>query len=66
MGLTTEEFVEYLKGLVRHPYGIRAWARCHNVSWQYVSNVIHHRKPPGRKILEACGYERVVTYRPRQ
>jgi transcriptional regulator with XRE-family HTH domain len=33
------------------------------VSSQYLSDVLHGRREPGPKILNALGLERVVTYR---
>lgn len=32
-------------------------------SQQYLSDVLHGRKEPGAKILDALGLERVITYR---
>jgi DNA-binding transcriptional regulator YdaS (Cro superfamily) len=42
-----------------------AWARDHNLSPAYVSDVINGRREPGPAILEALGIERVVVYRPK-
>jgi DNA-binding transcriptional regulator YdaS (Cro superfamily) len=39
----------------------RAWADLHNVSDQYVSDVLKGRRRPGPAILEALGLE--VSYR---
>ncbi len=58
------QFRAYLRALTYQVGGIKKWALEHDVSWQYVSNVIHDRRPPGEKILRATGYERVVIYRP--
>jgi len=40
----------------------RAWAKRHNISTQYVSDVLSSRRPPGGKILQALGLKRVVSY----
>ena len=40
------------------------WAKEHDVSPAYVSDVLAGRRDPGKKILDALGLERVVTYRP--
>lgn len=39
------------------------WARSKGLAPGYVSDVIHGRKEPGKKILDALGLERVITYR---
>ena len=40
-----------------------AWARQHEMSPQYVSDVLIGRREPGDSILKALELERVVTYR---
>jgi DNA-binding transcriptional regulator YdaS (Cro superfamily) len=52
-----------LKHAVGHSQA--AWARSHNLSPAYVSDVINGRREPGPAILEALGIERVVSYRPK-
>jgi hypothetical protein len=44
--------------------GQAAWARAHKISAQYLNDVLHGRREPGPKILQAIGFEKVVTYRP--
>lgn len=39
------------------------WARAHDVSTAYLSDVMTGKRQPGEKILDALGLERVVTYR---
>lgn len=46
--------------------GQAAWARSKGVSAAYVNDVLKGRRDPGPKILDALGFERVVTYRPKQ
>ena len=40
----------------------RAYAQAHNISEQYLSDVVRGRREPGQKILDALGIERVITY----
>lgn len=40
-----------------------AFAKQHNISTAYLSDVINGRKEAGDKILDALGLERVVTHR---
>lgn len=40
---------------------MRQWAVDHNVSVAYVSDVLKGHRKPRKKILDALGYERVVT-----
>ena len=37
-------------------------ARC-GISAQYIADVMNGRRDPGKKVLAALGYERVVLYR---
>ncbi len=39
------------------------WAEGHDISPQYVNDVLNGRREPGRLILSALGVERIVTYR---
>lgn len=41
-----------------------AWAKDHGISPGYVSDVIQGRREPGKAMLKALGWERVVIYRP--
>lgn len=40
----------------------RAWAAKHDVSPQYISDVLNGRKPPGPKILKPLGYRAITVY----
>lgn len=42
--------------------GQQAWARRHDISPSYVSDVLHARRAPGDSILQALGLARVVKY----
>ncbi len=41
----------------------RVWAETHKVATSYLSDVLNGRRDPGKSILRALGYERVVLYR---
>lgn len=41
----------------------KAFAAKHNLSAQYVCDVVQNRREPGPKLLAALGLERVVMYR---
>lgn len=43
--------------------GQAAWAKTHDLSPAYVSDVLNGRRGPGAGILRALGVERVVSYR---
>ena len=40
-----------------------AWARQHNISPQYVTDVLNERREPGPSILDALGIEKLISYR---
>jgi hypothetical protein len=65
-GVTMEE-VQYIRGLlwraVEDAGGKAALAAQWGVSAQYVADVLNGRRDPGKSILKALGYERVVLYR---
>lgn len=42
--------------------GQKEWAAKAKVSVQYVSDVIHNRRKPGKAIYQALGYEKRVEY----
>lgn len=46
--------------------GQAAWARSKGISPAYVNDVLHKRREPGPKILDAIGFERVISYRPKK
>lgn len=39
------------------------WAETHKIAASYLSDVLNGRRDPGKSILAALGYERVVLYR---
>jgi DNA-binding transcriptional regulator YdaS (Cro superfamily) len=42
--------------------GQDAWARRHDLSPQYVSDVLNARRDPGPKLLTALGMRKVISY----
>lgn len=40
-----------------------AWAKRNDISPQYVSNVLNHRRLPGDKITQALGLEKALLWR---
>ncbi len=59
--------VEYIRGLVRiaeqEAGGKAALAAQWGISAQYIGDVMRGYRDPGKSILRALGYERVVLYR---
>ncbi len=59
--------MEYIRGLVREAEqaaGSRAaLAAQWSISVQYIADVLRGYRDPGKSILAALGYERVVLYR---
>lgn len=45
--------------------GQSRWAKLHDLSSAYVSDVLSGRREPGETILSALGWQRVVFYRKR-
>lgn len=65
MSKDLDEFdvVSALLAAVREAGSQSEWARTHGVSVQYVNDVLRGRRGPGDSILNALGFERVVSYR---
>jgi hypothetical protein len=62
--MTLEEFRGYLKEKA-HEYGSqKTLARHLGVNEAYLSDVIRGRRDPSHKLLWACGFQRVITYKP--
>ena len=59
--------VEYIRALVREAEqtagGKPALAAQWSVSVQYIADILRGYRDPGKSILKALGYERVVLYR---
>jgi transcriptional regulator with XRE-family HTH domain len=65
--LTPERLQSYLRQAIDSE-GLTqaAFAEKFGFSPQYLGDVLNGRRDPGDKILNAIGYERVVTYRPKK
>ena len=60
------DFHEILAVHVRRAGGCVAFAKQIGISPAMVSGVTRGKKTPSKLILDAIGYERVVTYQPKQ
>lgn len=59
--ITQQDLIALLREQARPNQG--AWAEAHHVASSYLSDVLNGRRDPGKSILKAIGYERVVMYR---
>jgi hypothetical protein len=64
--LTETQVIERLRAAVDATGGQKAFARAHNFTPAYVHDVLHGRRAPADRILEALGLERVVIYREKE
>jgi len=62
--MTEADVIARLKAACDVAGSQKAWAAAHNMTAQWVHDVISGRRAPGQSILDALGLERVVTYRP--
>ena len=60
--MTLDAFLACLAIEVQRCGSQKAFAHAHNLSEQYLSEVLRGSRQPGQKILDAMGYERVVSY----
>lgn len=63
MGMTHDEFCEYLRKLCETHGTQASWAKKNGLSSAYVSDVIGKRREPGQKICAAAGVIREAIYR---
>lgn len=63
MMMTTEDVLAELDAACARAGGRAAWARAHELSPAYVSDVLRGRREPGPGILRALRLKRVVSYR---
>jgi predicted amino acid racemase len=61
--LTERDIKDRLRAAILKAGSQAAFARQHNISLQYINDVMNGRRDIGQKILDALGIERVVTYR---
>jgi hypothetical protein len=64
--LNEQDVINRLREAIHAAGSQKSFARQHHVSLQYVNDVLHRRREPGQKILDALGIERVVSYREKQ
>ena len=61
--LTLNEVVALLRKRCEEHGSQKAFAKMHDISAQYVTDVLHNkRREPGPKILDALGLRKVITY----
>jgi hypothetical protein len=64
MSLHTDEDIRILLRQACQETGSqKAWAKQHGLSGSYVTDVLQGRRDPGKSVLDALGWERVVGYR---
>jgi hypothetical protein len=64
MQLSEEELVSVLGETIFRKYqnNQALFADAHDISRAYLNDVLNERRKPGKKILDALGYKKVVTY----
>ena len=60
--ITEDEVRARLREAVARAQGQQRWAEAHDISPQYVSDVLLNRRLPGEKILVALGLRRRTVY----
>jgi hypothetical protein len=63
--LTEQDIRDRLRAAIKQAGSQAAFARQHNISLQYINDVMNGRRDMGQKILDALGIEKIVTYRER-
>lgn len=66
MRYTEEQVREMLDRQCKNAGGQKAWADLHNVTPQYVCDVLQCRRGIGLAIAEGLGLQRVTLYEPQQ
>jgi hypothetical protein len=61
--MTEKEFVTYLNTVVSKYPSVAAFCREKRLSQPYFGDILKSRKPVSQRVLDAVGYEQVVTYR---
>jgi hypothetical protein len=61
--LTTSDILAILSKAVALSGSQAKWCDAQGISTAYVSDVLNGRREPGKKILDALGYEAVAVYR---
>lgn len=60
--LTLPEVLARLREACAAAGGQNRWARENGLQYQYVSNVLHGRKPPSDRVLKPLGLRRVEGF----
>ncbi len=63
--VVNEKLMRVLRRKVDEAGGAASFARTHQINRPYITNILAGRATPGPKVLDAIGFERVVTYRPK-
>ncbi len=61
-GMTSLEVCGLIRRQCSEMGGQKAWAEAHNISPQYLCDVLNARREPGESILAALGLRRLVRY----
>lgn len=61
--MTLEQALALLKRQCEKAGGQASWAKQHNMSAPYVSDVLAGRRDPGEKVLTALGLVKTIIYR---
>jgi hypothetical protein len=61
--ITRDELIDLIRAEIKKFGSQRALAREWRVAPAYITDLLHGLRDPGPKILEAMGYERVISYR---
>lgn len=59
--ITQQDLIVLLREQARPNQG--AWAKAHGILPSTLSEALNGRHDPGKRLLDALGYERVVLYR---
>lgn len=61
-----DELRAVLAGACEKAGGQSAWAKSHGLSAPYISDILKKRREPGPQVLDALGFERIITYRAKE
>lgn len=64
--MTGRLFHMKLKGMVYEAGSQKAFAKAHGISEQFLHDILAGRREPGKKLLDAMGWERIITYQPKR
>ncbi len=60
--MNIDEFIKHLQSKIAEHGTQREYAAALGVSAAYLSDVLNKRRDPGRRFLDAVGFERVILY----